>query len=65
MNSQNIEHIALNRQGTLELGQSPCLVCDVGFSSYTGDQVTTCYDSCSYWAIFNDREQMEILTLRK
>ena len=51
MDSPNITHIPLNREGAIELGQSPCSVCDVGWGNYSegkdGKGVSeTCHDTC-------------------
>ena len=46
MDSSNIAHVALNRRGALELGQSPCNVCHSGYASYSINKSESCRDIC-------------------
>ena len=65
MNSQNIKHVPINKQGCLELGLSPCLVCQTGFACYVGvssvgfPSHSSCHDDCSEWKTFCDKELMK------
>jgi len=51
MDSLNIAHVPLNREGAIELGQSPCSICDVGWANYSEEKdgkgvSETCFDTC-------------------
>ena len=64
MNSPNISHYPLNRQGALELGESPCEQCYFGYSNYSNGICTCCETSCEYLRIFCDKEKMEQIKLK-
>ena len=55
MNSQNIKHVPLNREGALELGIHPCSVCNCGYASYSTLEQTSCYNDCIYLKKFVNR----------
>ena len=63
MNSPNIAHVALNRKGALELGQSPCNVCHSGYASYSMNKYDSCQDTCEefkeYLIILKERSKNE------
>jgi len=70
MNSPNIAHVALNRKGALELGQSPCNMCHSGYASYSINKFESCQDTCEefkeYVSILierskNEQNQMSLL----
>ena len=50
MESQNIKHVPLNREGALELGMCPCDICDVSWAIYTENKETKyCRNECDYF----------------
>ena len=63
MNSSNIVHVALNRKGALELGQSPCNMCHSGYASYSINKFESCQDTCEefkeYVRILMERSKNE------
>jgi len=63
MNSPNIAHVALNRKGALELGQSPCNMCHSGYASYSINKFESCQDTCEefkeYVRILMERSKNE------
>jgi len=70
MNSPNIAHVALNRKGALELGQSPCNVCGCGYASYSINKSESCRDICEEFKEYlsmlierskNEQNQMSLL----
>jgi len=64
MNSPNILHIPLNRQGALELGQNPCSYCNNGFGSYSPLGCVSCHDTCEYLKLYFDEEKMKQIKLK-
>ena len=64
MNSPNILHIPLNRQGALELGQNPCSYCNSGFGSYSPVGCNSCHDTCEYLKLYFDEEKMKQIKLK-
>lgn len=49
MNSPNIRHLPINRDGCLELRISPCTICNLGYTCYSNKENKTCYDNCKYF----------------
>ena len=64
MNSSNITHVPINRRGCLELGLSPCSSCQSGFASSPAHENSSCFDSCEYFRIYCDKEEMDLIQLR-
>ena len=61
MDSPNIAHVPLNREGAIELGQSPCSVCDVGWANFSegkdGESTSeTCHDTCELLKRYSKRQ---------
>jgi hypothetical protein len=48
MESPNIKHVPLNREGAIELGINPCGVCNMGWGNWSKDESKSCYDTCEY-----------------
>ena len=65
MNSPNISHYPLNRQGALELGMYPCEYCYSGYANYSKGICTSCYTSCEYLRIFNNKEEMKQIKIKE
>lgn len=65
MNSPNIKHYPLNRAGALEMGLSPCSVCNTGFANYCGTKSHSCHDTCDYFKTYFDEEKMEQIKLKE
>lgn len=64
MNSSNIGHYPLNKQGALELGLNPCLYCCSGYSNYSKGAVSSCHASCEYLKIYSNKEKLEQIKLK-
>ena len=56
MDSKNIKHVPLNREGALELGIHPCSVCNCGWATYSNIKSSSCHDSCDYFKRFNSKK---------
>lgn len=61
MDSPNITHVPLNREGAIELGQSPCSVCDTGWGNYSIDKdgngiSETCHDTCELLRQYSEQQ---------
>lgn len=61
MDSPNITHVPLNREGAIELGQSPCSVCEAGWGNHSvgkdGKGVwKTCHDTCELLKRYSERQ---------
>lgn len=65
MNSPNITHSPLNREGALELGVSPCKYCYSGWATYSLGKVSSCRDTCEYIKIYFNEERLEQIKLKK
>ncbi len=65
MDSANIGHVPLNRTGALELGVIPCSICNFGFANYCGTTSYSCHDTCEYYKIYFNKEEMEKINIRK
>lgn len=65
MNSPNISHTPLNREGALELGVSPCSYCCSGYANYSMGKTSSCMDTCEYLKIYLDKERLEQIKLKE
>ena len=58
--NENTKVIPVNREGCLELGMSPCSICDVGWGHWSTNETKTCRDTCDYL-----KRYMELLMKQK
>lgn len=64
MNSPNIKHIPLNREGALELGINPCSVCNSGWATYSNMGGDSCQNDCEYLRKFLNKKELELIKLK-